>query len=219
MFKIYKDVTATFDIDCQNGFTFKCPEELPVEGGEEIVDELNAQALFAKYRVGSGDFHPSNSIWIANQQQPQFTELPFPNANKAWNRHCMSGTFGSDLLKGLPKVVDYDYFVFKGVVPDLHPYSPCYHDLNKKMSTGVIEWLKSKGIKDVIVGGLALNGEDTPLCVGEGLLDLNNAGFNVIINLAATRGLGSIEGRDKFIKRLESEGVFLIDNCAELVLA
>ena len=43
---------AAFDIDPQNTFTPVCPNELPVPGGTEIVDELNRQALLAGYRIG-----------------------------------------------------------------------------------------------------------------------------------------------------------------------
>ena len=35
---------AAFDIDAQNTFTPVCPDELPVAEGDQIVEELNAQA-------------------------------------------------------------------------------------------------------------------------------------------------------------------------------
>ena len=45
---------AAFDIDAQNTFTPVCPDELPVAEGDQIVEELNAQAALASLRIGSG---------------------------------------------------------------------------------------------------------------------------------------------------------------------
>ena len=44
---------AAFDIDAQNTFTPVCPDELPVAEGDQIVEELNAQAALASLRIGS----------------------------------------------------------------------------------------------------------------------------------------------------------------------
>lgn len=43
MLSIEKNCSARFDVDLQCGFTPLCPNELPVCGGDEIVDELNGQ--------------------------------------------------------------------------------------------------------------------------------------------------------------------------------
>lgn len=67
----------------------------------------------------------------------------------------MPGTPGFELLDDLPAPLDYDYFVWKGVEPDLHPYGACYHDLAEKRSTGVIEFLRQNDVDLVLVGGLA----------------------------------------------------------------
>jgi nicotinamidase/pyrazinamidase len=181
---------ASFDVDAQKGFTPLCPDELPVPGGDEIVDELNAQAELADFRVGSKDCHPPNAIWIANKEHPIFTpvENGGNNVDIHWPSHCVVGTRGNELLDGLPKVEDYDYFIFKGIEPNLHPYGVAYHDIQEKMSTGVIEWLKSKGVEIVIVGGLAKE-----YCVLTTAIQLAKAGFIVLINAEATRPI-SLEG-------------------------
>jgi len=62
MIKINWNTSASFDIDCQNGFTPNCPDELPVPGGDEIVEELNKNATKAKFRYASKDAHPSNGL-------------------------------------------------------------------------------------------------------------------------------------------------------------
>ena len=48
-----KVTTASFEIDCQKAFTPLCPDELPVPEGDLIADEINAQAAYAQYRLGS----------------------------------------------------------------------------------------------------------------------------------------------------------------------
>lgn len=206
--------TASHNVDPQKGFTPLCPKELPVEGGDEIVDELNRQNGMVKYKTVSKDVHPSNATWIATKNEPQFSPVDGENVDIRWNKHCMSGTVGAELLDGLPRMIDYDFFVTKGVEPDLHPYSSCYHDLGKKISTGLIEWYNTRGISTVIVGGLATN-----YCVGSTVIDLVDAGFQVILNLAACRGIGTPDELDTYINMLvETYKVIVVDSVDDIEL-
>ena len=211
------DKTASHNVDPQKGFTPLCPNELPVPDGDNIVSELNGQNGIVAFKTVSKDVHPSNAIWLATSDKPQFSPVEGKNVDIRWNAHCMSGTRGAELLDGLGKINDYDFVAIKGTEPEMHPYSSCYHDLEKKISTGLIEWYNSNGITTVIVGGLALNVEDTPLCVGETIIDLVNAGFQVILNLGSTRGLGSEEGREKFINMLvDKYGVLIVNSFKDI---
>jgi nicotinamidase/pyrazinamidase len=211
------DKTASHNVDPQKGFTPLCPDELPVPDGDNIVTELVGQNELVAYRTVSKDMHPANAIWLATKEKHQYTPVEGENVDIRWNAHCMSGTKGAELLDGLGKMSDFDFFLAKGYEPELHPYSSCYHDLKKTISTGLIEWYNSKDISTVIVGGLALNIEDTPLCVGETIIDLVNAGFQVILNLGSTRGLGSDKGRIKFIDMLvDRYGVLVVDTYKDI---
>jgi len=204
--------TASHNVDPQKGFTPLCPKELPVLHGEEIVSELNKQNNIVKYKTVSKDVHPANAIWLATSENPQYSPVEGKNVDIRWNAHCMSGTYGAELLDGLPKMIDYDFFVAKGYEPDLHPYSSCYHDLSKKLSTGLIEWYNSKEITTVIVTGLATN-----YCVGETCIDLSNAGFQVVLNLAGCRGIGTKEAIDEYVNMLvEKYNVFVINSTEDL---
>ena len=182
--RIDRDATASFDIDAQRGFTPLCPGELPVPGGDEIARALNAQAAYARLRLGSKDAHCREAIYTASPEHPQFTPLGAENADRYWNLHCVPGTPGFESIPGLPRPIDYDFFVWKGVEPDLHPYGACYHDLAGLRSTGVIEYLQVHGIDTVLCGGLA-----TDYCVKTSALQLAAAGFRVIVNLSACRGI------------------------------
>jgi nicotinamidase/pyrazinamidase len=176
---------APFDVDAENGFTPLCPDELPVPEGHSIVLELNKQAAKTRFRIMSKDVHAPESNWEATIEHPQGEVVEgSPDVDVRWNKHCISGTFGHQLIEGLPHPRDYDFWVTKGTEKDMHPYGACYQDLGKKISTGAIEWLKVNGVTTVVVGGLA-----TEFCVKETVLELLDAGFVVILNLGASRGI------------------------------
>lgn len=204
--------TASHNVDPQKGFTPLCPDELPVIDGDKIVDELNRQNNLVKFKTVSKDIHPSNAIWIANEKKPQFSVIGAENSDIAWKSHCISGTYGAELLDGLPKMTEYDFFIAKGFEPDIHPYSSCYHDLNKKISTGLIEWYNSRGIMTVIVCGLA-----TDFCVSETCKDLSEAGFQVVLNLGACRGIRTKEEIDKHVDNLiDNYHVFVVNSIDDI---
>lgn len=212
---------ASFDVDAQKGFTSLCPEELPVPGGTEIVDELNADAKIASYRVGSKDAHAANALWVATEENPQFSKIIGANMNIRWNKHCVVGTMGFELLDGLPDVTGYDYMAYKGIELNMHPYGGCYHDFAEKFSTGVIEYLNCKKFDEnfieikhevelVIVGGLA-----TEFCVIKTVKQLREAGFIVVLNLGACRGI-SEEGVARAISEMENMGVIIVKSAKEI---
>lgn len=175
---------ASIDVDSQKGFTPLCPEQLPVEDGDNIVNALNEQSVYASKRIASKDAHCRKAIWIATEEQPQFSPVQGDDVDIRWNKHCEMGEKGAELLDGLPEIKQYDFFVWKGIEPNMHPYGICFHDFAKKMSTGIIEYLLVEEIKVCIVGGLA-----TDYCVKETVLELLSQGFDVILNLEACRGI------------------------------
>lgn len=175
----------SLDVDAQNTFTPRCPEELPVPGGDEIVEELNKQAEIAQYRAGSKDCHSPASFWRATPQLPQLSEVEgYQDLDVRWNIHAVQGTAGFELIDGLPHPRDYDFFVYKGQEPDMHPYGVCYQDLDCSKSTGLLEWISYHKVHTVIVGGLAAD-----YCVAETINQLLNFGLKVIVNKEACRGL------------------------------
>lgn len=202
---------ASFDVDAQNCFTPVCPDELPVPGGDEIAGELNAQAKLAEYRIGSKDAHSPQAVWVADSQNPQFSPVQGRNVDIRWNVHAVPGTKGFELIEGLPHPADYDFFVWKGVEPDMHPYGACYHDLADSKSTGVIEWLRAHGVTHVIVGGLA-----TDYCVKTTVLQLRRAGFDVVVNLAACRGIAP-DTIAQATQAMQAAGARFVNSHAEIV--
>ncbi len=204
-------VVASFDIDAQNTFTPVCPNELPVPDGDKIADELNKQARRASIRVGSKDAHSPQAVWVATDDNPQFSPVENePNADIRWVEHAVPGTKGFELIQGLPDVTGYDFFVWKGIEPNMHPYGACYHDLAGKMSTGVIEFLQSNGIKTVVAGGLA-----TDYCVKTTVLQLLGAGFDVVVNLGGCRGIAE-DTTKQAIDEMKSAGARFVSTAQHI---
>ncbi len=201
---------ASFDVDAQKGFTPLCPEELPVPGGDKIAEALNHMASRADLRLGSKDAHSPRAAWVVATPEEMLRPLPLANADLTWVSHCVPGTRGFELLDGLPQPADYDYFVWKGVEPDLHPYGACYHDLAERRSTGAIEFLRQNAVDLVLVGGLALD-----YCVKTTALQLRRAGFQVALYLPACRALAADSG-EQALEELRNSGVRLCEDPTQL---
>ena len=201
---------ASFDVDAQKGFTPLCPDELPVPGGDAIAPALNQLATRASLRLGSKDAHSPQAAWVAPSHAEMLKPLPLANADLSWVSHCVPGTPGFELLDELPAPLDYDYFVWKGVEPDLHPYGACYHDLAEKRSTGAIEFLRHNGVNRVLVGGLALD-----YCVKTTALQLRRAGFEVIVHLPACRAIAS-ETAETACIAMREQGITLATSLEQL---
>ena len=215
MIQLEKSTTASFDIDPQRGFTPLCPDELPVADGDQITDELNTQATFAAYRLVSKDCHPAEAPWVAETPEEIMTpvEGDYPGLDIKWPPHCVIGTEGNRLISGLPDESAYDLVIEKGSDPLKHPYGACYQDLAENESTGAIEWLQQKQIETVIVGGLA-----TDYCVKTSVLQLLQAGFRVIVNLGACRGVAD-DTSEIAVDEMRKAGAALIVSSKQLVAA
>jgi len=92
----------------------------------------------------------------------------------------------------------------------MHPYGACYHDLDGMISTGLIEFLSCKGVNTVIIGGLA-----TEYCVKTTAIQLRKAGFHVIVNLAACRGLDQKKIKAA-IREMKQRGIVIVRNSKQI---
>lgn len=205
-----KSLVASFDVHAQKTFTPLCPHELPISGGDQIAAELNLQAEKARFRIGSKEAHNSRAVWVADEQHPVLSPIIGDNVDVRWPPHAVPGTPGFELIDGLPEITEYDYFIWEGVELDMHPYGACYHDIAERLSTGVIEFLRQKSITTVIVGGLA-----TDYCVKTTVMQLLRANFQVIVNMAACRGLTPATTQSA-LAAMQEAGAILVANAAAI---
>lgn len=197
---------AIIEVDPQKGFSELCPSELPVEGALEIVESLNEQAEeLGVTRIVTRDFHPADALWMTNDRA--MIGKPIPNLPSGsnmdlyWPPHCVAGTPGCELLPGLPPIETYDYVVSKGAEPDMHPYGAAYLDLAETISSGLIEYLRLGGIEIPVLGGLVIEH-----CIPATALQLNRAGFRVVVNLSACRGISKATS-EAAIAKMKKAGI------------
>lgn len=161
--------------------------ELPIEGGELIVPNVNA--LFAEFRRNNRqmfttqDWHPRETAHFADE----------PNFTTTWPVHCVGDTPGAQLhpdievptaarafLKGMEKLEDG---------ADDTSYSG-FNGYNENYGQRPDEFLKIRRVKQVYIGGLALD-----YCVKATALDLKQKGqYDVTVVTDATKPVAAETG-------------------------
>lgn len=181
--------TALIIVDVQNDF---CPGgALAVAGGDEIVPLINSLREHFETVVVTQDFHPAGHSSFASSHEgaSTFTEIDMPYGKQMlWPDHCVQGTDGADFKKGA-EVLPGDFVIQKGTSPDVDSYSAFFendHKSSPKFADGktLSETLKEKGIKTIVVVGLAGD-----YCVAFTALDGISEGFNVVVVQDATRSI------------------------------
>jgi nicotinamidase/pyrazinamidase len=167
--RIDKD-TALIIVDVQNDF---CPGgALGVKDGDKIIPNLNRYIEKVKEAKGlvfaTRDWHPSNHI-------------SFKEQGGIWPKHCVQGTKGAEfhpLLK-LPKDT---IIISKATKKDEEAYSGF-------QGTELDKILREKGIKKLLVGGLA-----TDYCVKSTVLDALRLGYEVYFLEDGSKGVDLKKG-------------------------
>ncbi|XP_059611625.1 uncharacterized protein LOC132258344 [Phlebotomus argentipes] len=107
---------------------------------------------------------------------------PPPMKQRLWPRHCVQDSWGAELHKDM-KVVENGVKVYKGTNPEVDSYSVFWD--NKKLSdTTLCSQLKTKGITDIYVCGLAFD-----VCVGATAADALSAGYRTVLIEDCCRGV------------------------------
>jgi len=157
--------TALILVDVQNDF---CPGgALAVPNGDRVVPVLNHYiALFQSGKapiVATQDWHPPD-------------HCSFKPFGGNWPPHCVQNSRGAAFFPSLklPKTVK---IIRKGTHPKIEAYSGFQH-------TELAEWLESRKVETVFVGGLA-----TDYCVLSTVLDATKAGFKTVFLSDGSRGV------------------------------
>jgi nicotinamidase/pyrazinamidase len=99
-----------------------------------------------------------------------------------WPVHCVQNTPGADFVPGL-ETSRIERVFLKGTDKEIDSYS-AFFDNGHRKSTGMGEYLKGRGVRDVYICGLA-----TDYCVNFTALDAAKLGFNVHLIEDASRGV------------------------------
>ncbi len=186
---------ALIIVDMQ--YDFMPDGALPVEEGDQIIDDINALAV--KFNVARSkivltqDWHPQNHLSFASNHSGKKpgdeyqTEAIGP---VLWPDHCVQGSKGADFHKKLDKNIAHA-IIRKGYNPQIDSYSG-FIENDKKSETGLAGYLKSLNIKRIFICGLALD-----YCCYSTAIDGINFGFEVYFLIDLTKGIdlpvGNIE--------------------------
>jgi nicotinamidase/pyrazinamidase len=202
-----KAKTLLLIVDVQNDF---CPaytalsgEQYPegalaVKDGDGVIAPLNTLASAMSgaggYVAATQDWHPAGHVSFASshagRQPGDVIDTDAVKRQALWTDHCVQGERGAGFHDRLD-IRPISLIVRKGFRMGLDSYSAFFEN-DRKSFTGLEGWMRSLGIKTVILGGLA-----TDYCVFYSALDAQRLGFETIVASDAIRGVdfpaGSVE--------------------------
>ncbi|MGB9835462.1 MAG: bifunctional nicotinamidase/pyrazinamidase [Candidatus Saccharicenans sp.] len=184
-------------VDLQNDFV--PGGSLAVPKGNEIIPIVNRLEEKFELVVATQDWHPKNHLSFASNHPGKnvYDTVVLGGIEQIlWPDHCLQGE------KGAMFVRDFDdrrvEAIFrKGTNPEIDSYSG-FFDNGRKKSTGLGDYLKGRGVKQVYVCGLAAE-----FCVLYTALDALGLGFETYYIEDATRALsheGFKEAKEKVIQ-------------------
>ncbi|MGQ0566890.1 MAG: bifunctional nicotinamidase/pyrazinamidase [Gemmobacter sp.] len=174
---------ALIVIDVQNDF---CPGgALAVAEGDAVVPLVNAMMDGFATVVLTQDWHPAthSSFAASHRDRDPFTLITMPYGPQVlWPVHCVQGTDGAAFHPGL-RTDPAQMILRKGFRPAIDSYSAFFEN-DHKTPTGLEGYLRSRGITEVTLAGLA-----TDFCVAYSALDAARLGFGVTVAMAACRAI------------------------------
>jgi nicotinamidase/pyrazinamidase len=196
-------------VDIQNDFV--PGGALAVARGDEVVAVANrAQRSFVLI-VATQDWHPKNHGSFASNhpghEPGEVIELGgIPQV--LWPDHCVQGTFGAGFHPALD-TTRVRKVIRKGTNPEIDSYSG-FFDNGHKASTGLGDYLRSEGVDQLFILGLA-----TDYCVRFTALDARRLGFDTTLIEDGCRGV-NLQPDDslKAIEEMKQAGVEVITSAA-----
>jgi nicotinamidase/pyrazinamidase len=192
-------------VDIQNDFL--PGGALGVPRGNEVVPVANRLQPGFGLVVATQDWHPKDHGSFASTrpgrkpgEQAELGGLP----QVLWPDHCVQGTTGAAFAPGLD-MNRVEAIVRKGTDPAIDSYSGFFDNGHRK-ATGLGDYLKGRGAKDVYVLGLA-----TDYCVKSTALDALRLGFRAFLVQDGSRGVELRAGDvDRAIDEMRQAGVQLV---------
>lgn len=174
---------ALLIVDMQNDFM--PGGALPVPDGNAIIPILNKLIPHFSHVYATLDWHPVDHVSFASNHPGKKTgdTIEIKGIKQIlWPVHCVRNTKGAELVSSLNKEKITSNF-YKGTDKDVDSYST-FFDNARKRSTGLDEYLQSRGIKELYIAGVA-----TDYCVLYSVLDALELGFKVTVIKDACRGI------------------------------
>lgn len=185
---------------------------LAVAQADEIiapVSQLMRHGPFA-VQVATQDWHPAGHASFASSHEdaaPFDTIEMHGHVQTLWPDHCVQGTRGAGLTRGLPWEFT-DLVLRKGIDPDVDSYSGFRENWNadgKRAPTGLAGYLRERGVQQLFCCGLARD-----YCVLWTAEDAADEGFEAYFLWDLTRPVDPAAD-EQVRSRLAKAGVQLVD--------
>ena len=198
-------MNALLLIDVQNDFV--PGGALAVPDGDAVVPVCNRLQAAFELVVATQDWHPpDHGSFAANHPGHKIGDVIDLNGLRQilWPRHCVQNTPGAAFVPALQ--VNKIARVFqKGTDPRIDSYSGFFDNGHLK-ATGLDDYLKSRGVSDVYLAGLA-----TDYCVKFTAMDARSLGYATFLVRDACRGVNLSPGdADRAIDDMRRAGVTLV---------
>jgi nicotinamidase/pyrazinamidase len=192
-------------VDIQNDFL--PGGALAVPEGDVVVPIVNRLLPGFDLVVATQDWHPADhGSFAANHAGKNAFETIDLNglSQTLWPVHCVQNTGGACFAPGLDTWRVARVFP-KGTDAGVDSYSG-FFDNGRRSSTGMAEWLKERGGRDLWICGLA-----TDFCVKFTALDAIAEGFRVHLITDACRGIDLPSGNvAAALAEMQAAGVRLV---------
>lgn len=174
---------ALIVVDIQNDFLQG--GSLAVQGGNEIIPVINSIQEKFDLVVATQDWHPKGHKSFASQYSNKsvYDKIDLNGIEQVlWPDHCVQGTVGAEISSELNQN-KIEAIFRKGMNTTIDSYSGFY-DNGKLKCTGLGDFLKGRGVKEIFVCGLAAD-----YCVYFTAKDALELGFTSTIIENATKAI------------------------------
>ena len=201
---MHADDTALVMIDIQNDF---CPGgALAVPDGASIIDQANSMQHEFSVQVLTQDWHPPNHTSFAANHDgaAEYSVIDMPYGPQVlWPVHCVAGSDGARFNPKL-NTTPAQLIIRKGFRPNIDSYSAFFEN-DHKTRTGLEGYLRERGVKRLVLVGLALD-----YCVRFSAVDAAGLGFDVTVVESACRAIDLDGSLDEARAEMKSCGVKVV---------
>ncbi|WP_029031350.1 bifunctional nicotinamidase/pyrazinamidase [Salinarimonas rosea] len=203
-----EDVLLAIDVQ----YDFLPGGALAVADGDGVIAPIDALARrFASHRghlVLTQDWHPPHHASFASSHpgKAAFETIQMPYGPQVlWPDHCVQGSRGAEISRGLDCASAAELVIRKGFHKDVDSYS-AFREADRHTHTGLAGYLRERGLKRVFCAGLA-----TDFCVAWTALDARAEGFETVVVIDACRAIDQDGSLAKALADLERAGVVICE--------
>jgi nicotinamidase/pyrazinamidase len=192
-------------VDMQNDFM--PGGALGVPSANEIVPIINALIVKFPLVIATMDWHPDDHVSFASNHPGKKVGdiVKLGEINQIlWPVHCVRNTHGAELSSALEHRSFASIF-YKGTDKNIDSYSAFFDNARRK-STGLGDYLKSRGINEIYLAGLT-----TEYCILYSTMDAIDLGFRVYVIIDACRPINLTSGDEqRALEAMAAKGAKLI---------